>query len=117
MNLADDGYMTASPVGSFPPNGFGLYDMGGNVWQWTSDWYHHDYFKTFRKGTVADNPKGSNESFDPMEPGLAKKTIRGGSFLCNDSYCAGYRASSRMKTSPDTGTTHIGFRCVKDGDE
>lgn len=116
LNSADDGFYTSSPVGSFPANGFGLFDMAGNVWQWTADWYHHDYYKTFRKGSVADNPQGPNTSFDPMEPGVAKKTIRGGSFLCNDSYCAGYRASSRMKSSPDTGTMHIGFRCVKDWD-
>lgn len=113
-NEADDGYHLAAPVKSYPPNGYGLFDMAGNVWQWTSDWYHHDYYKTFRKGHIAENPAGPDTSFDPVEPGIAKKTIRGGSFLCNDSYCAGYRASSRMKSSPDTGTLHVGFRCVKD---
>lgn len=112
-NTADDGFERAAPVRSFPPNGFGLYDMAGNVWQWTADWYHYDYYSSFRPGEIAMNPGGPDISFDPMEPGIPKKTIRGGSFLCNDSYCAGYRASARMKSSPDTGSLHVGFRCVK----
>ncbi len=114
LNIADDGFPTSSPVGSFPANGYGLYDMAGNVWQWTADWYHHDYYQSFRRGSVASNPKGPADSYDPMEPGVPKKSIRGGSFLCNDSYCAGYRASSRMKSSPDSGMMHLGFRCVRD---
>lgn len=114
LNVADDGYPTSSPVGSFPANGYGLFDMAGNVWQWTADWYHHDYYQSFRKGSVANNPKGPSASYDPMEPGVPKKSIRGGSFLCNDSYCAGYRASSRMKSTPDSGMMHLGFRCVRD---
>lgn len=113
-NVGEDGFFGAAPVAEFPANGYGLFDMAGNVWQWTADWYHHDYYKTFQAGSVADNPKGPDQSFDPMEPGIAKKTIRGGSFLCNDSYCAGYRASSRMKSSPDSGAMHMGFRCAKD---
>ncbi len=113
-NEVDDGYEGVAPVQSFPPNGYGLYDMAGNVWQWTSDWFHAGYYSTLPASQVTHNPKGPSSSFDPQEPGVPKKSIRGGSFLCNDSYCAGYRASSRMKSSPDSGMSHLGFRCVKD---
>lgn len=111
-NSLRDGYDLLAPVARFPPNAFQLYDMAGNVWEWCSDLYHHDYYKTFRPETVADNPTGPDTSFDPMEPGAAKRVIRGGSFLCNDSYCSGYRAAARMKSTPDTGMSHLGFRCV-----
>lgn len=113
-NIVEDGFEGAAPVKSFPPNGYGLYDMAGNVWQWTNDWFHANYYNQLHKGKITHNPKGPQDSYDPMEPGVPKKSIRGGSFLCNDSYCAGYRASSRMKTSPDSGMSHLGFRCVKD---
>jgi formylglycine-generating enzyme len=114
LNTLDDGFEGVAPVASFPPNSFGLYDMAGNVWQWTADWYHTEYYKTFRSDQVADNPRGPDFSFDPSEPNTPKKTIRGGSFLCNDSYCAGYRASARMRSSRDSGMLHLGFRCVMD---
>ncbi|MFW6370120.1 MAG: formylglycine-generating enzyme family protein [Bacteroidota bacterium] len=115
-NSLADGYERLAPVAQFPPNDFNLYDMAGNVWEWCSDLYHHDYYSTIPPGTIADNPTGPDSSFDPMEPGVSKRVIRGGSYLCNDSYCSGYRAAARMKNSPDTGMSHLGFRCVVSAD-
>lgn len=108
-----DGFIKLAPVKSFAPNGYGLYDMAGNVWEWCSDWYDANYYQTFGN-TVAINPNGPQESNDPMEPYTPKRSLRGGSFLCNDSYCSGYRVARRMKSSPDTGLEHTGFRCVRD---
>ncbi len=107
-----DGYKsTTAPVKSFEPNGFGLYDMAGNVWEWCSDWYHADYYSQVKRIHSMD-PKGPKSSFDPDEPEVPKRVVRGGSFLCNDDYCSSYRNSARMKTSPDSGLQHTGFRCV-----
>jgi formylglycine-generating enzyme required for sulfatase activity len=114
-NTGEDGYITTAPVASFPPNGYGLYDLSGNVWEWTSDWYRSDYYKTLADhGGIARNPQGPSDSFDPGEPGVAKKVHRGGSFLCTDQYCSRYMVGGRGKGEPDTGTNHLGFRCVKD---
>jgi len=112
-NTLKDGYLKAAPVESFKPNGYGLYDMAGNVWEWCNDWYDYNYYKSFGN-TIAINPKGPQKSFDPQEPYTPKKSLRGGSFLCNDAYCSGYRVARRMKSSPDTGLEHTGFRCVRD---
>ena len=109
-NKVADGFRLTAPVASFPPNGYGLYDMAGNVWEWCADWYRGDYYAK----SPSKNPRGPDDSFDPNEPGVAKRIMRGGSFLCSDLYCTGYRPSARMKSSPDTGLQHTGFRCVKD---
>lgn len=112
-NTLQDSYVTAAPVKSYQPNGYGLFDMSGNVWEWCSDWYDANYYKTLASG-VAENPQGPASSYDPDDPYTPKRSLRGGSFLCNDSYCSGYRVARRMKSSPDTGLEHTGFRCVRD---
>lgn len=111
-NTLQDRYVTAAPARSYHPNGYGLFDMSGNVWEWCSDWYDAHYYKTLANG-VADNPKGPSKSLDPDDRYTPKRSMRGGSFLCNDSYCSGYRVARRMKSSPDTGLEHTGFRCVR----
>ena len=110
----DDGFAWTSPVGSFKPNKFGLYDMGGNVWQWCSDYYHFAHYQNEAKKKLSVNPTGATTSLDPDEPFAKKHVHRGGSFLCHRSYCKGYRITARMKTCPDTSLNHVGFRCVMD---
>lgn len=108
-NEVKDGFRTTAPVASFPPNGYGLYDMAGNVWQWCSDFYRPDYYRY----SPLRNPPGPSDSFDPNEPNYIKRVQRGGSFMCSDNYCRGYRVAARMKGTPDSGTYHTGFRCVR----
>lgn len=114
LNLNKDGFERTAPVKSYPSNAYGLFDMAGNVWEWCHDWYRADYYQNLSKEKVLLNPSGPQNSFDPDEPHTPKKVVRGGSFLCHDSYCSSYRVSARMKSSPDTGLEHTGFRCVKD---
>ena len=110
--IKDEFYYTA-PVKSYKPNKYGLYDIAGNVWEWCFDWYHYNYYKMV-ENQVSNNPQGPTKSFDPMEPYSPKKVIRGGSFLCNDSYCSGFRNSMRMKSTADSSSLHTGFRTVMD---
>jgi sulfatase modifying factor 1 len=109
----NDGFIGLAPVAQYPPNQYGLYDMAGNVWQWTSDWYRPDYYSQLaHTGAVTRNPKGPNTSFDPEEPSEKKRVHRGGSFLCTDQYCSRYMVGTRGKGEVNTGTNHLGFRCV-----
>jgi formylglycine-generating enzyme required for sulfatase activity len=111
---AEDGHRGTAPVASYPANPFGVHDLAGNVWEWCSDWYRADaYAKRAQDGKVVENPQGPADSFDPSEPGVAKRVQRGGSYLCSDQYCTRYVPGGRGKGALDSGTTHVGFRCAR----
>ena len=113
-NDGADGHHGTSPVQAFPPNGFGIYDAGGNIWQWCADWYRPDYYSTFASSqALPRNPTGPGDSFDPDEPGQLKRVVRGGSYLCSDQYCTRYLVGSRGKAEPTSGASNLGFRGVR----
>lgn len=116
-NLAHDGFTRTSPVKAFPPNGFGIHDMIGNVWEWTSDWYAPRHEADAAKTCcIPQNPRGGVEadSFDPAQPEIPipRRVLKGGSHLCAPNYCQRYRPAARHAEAIDTSTSHVGFRCV-----
>jgi formylglycine-generating enzyme required for sulfatase activity len=113
-NTNDDGFAAAAPVKTFAPNSYGLYDMIGNVWEWSADFYHINAHAMAAQKDITICPTGPAKSYDPNEPFAEKRVIKGGSFLCSDQYCSNYRPSARMATSTDSGQEHLGFRCVQD---
>ncbi|MBA8880895.1 formylglycine-generating enzyme family protein [Phyllobacterium myrsinacearum] len=117
VNHNQDGYSRTSPVKAFPPNGYGLYDMIGNVWEWTSDWFSSQHeADTMKACCIPQNPRGGLESasYDPCQPEITipRKVLKGGSYLCAPNYCRRYRPAARHPEAIDTSTSHVGFRCV-----
>ena len=113
-NTKADGYEGTAPVMQYAPNAYGLHDMSGNVWEICSDWYGEDYYESLVFNEITKNPLGPKTWQYPAEPNDPKRVMKGGSFLCNKSYCSSYRVSARMPNSQNSSTSHIGFRCVKD---
>jgi formylglycine-generating enzyme required for sulfatase activity len=114
QNLLLDGFERTSPVGAFPPNGYGLLDMAGNVWEWTADWYGFHEIPP-RPCCAPKDPRGGRRE-DSVDPGLGpfpRKVLKGGSFLCAPGYCLRYRPAARIPEAIDTTTCHVGFRCAR----
>jgi sulfatase modifying factor 1 len=115
QNLLEDDHEWTAPVGTFPANGYGLYEMAGNVWEWTTDWYQ-EHGKIEHACCTLDNPRGGRRelSFDPRAPHLPvpRRVMKGGSYLCAPNYCRRYRPAARMAQAIDTSTCHLGFRCI-----
>jgi len=115
QNLCEDGFEGTAPVGAFPPNGYGLHEMCGNVWEWTTDWYQ-DHGRIAKACCTLDNPRGGDRdsSRDPRHPAvrMPRKVMKGGSYLCAPNYCRRYRPAARMPQEVDTSTCHLGFRCI-----
>jgi sulfatase modifying factor 1 len=102
-NTGEDGYVGRAPVGSFPPNGYGLHDMAGNVWEWCADWFDEGYYRT----SPRDDPRGPATG--------TERVLRGGSWMCSENYCMNYRNAARSHATPDSGLNNLGFRCARDG--
>jgi formylglycine-generating enzyme required for sulfatase activity len=120
QNLCSDGFERTSPVTAFPPNGYGVYDMIGNVWEWTRDWWSQKHQADAPKACcIPENPRGGREesSYDPCQPAIKipRKVIKGGSHLCAPNYCRRYRPAARHAQPVDTSTSHVGFRCIVRG--
>ena len=113
INTLDDGFRFTAPVKSYPPNGYGLYDTIGNVWEWTADWYRDDRHVVLAKQGLTHNPPGPNTSSDATHPGSPVRAVKGGSFLCHINSCANYRPTARQGLAIDTGLQHTGFRCIR----
>ena len=112
-NSGTDGFKSFSPVKSFPPNSLGIYEISGNVWEYTADYYNSNYYEELLKtNSQTKNPKGASSAYNPNNPYQSERIIKGGSFLCNESYCSSFRISARMGMTEDSSSDHVGFRTI-----